>query len=483
MIEDLYNKHSVKVISNNIEGSGCLIQPYNADYSYVFTAKHCLTKDHKCKKEYVRIIRDNEETSSISIHEIYLHPELDIAIIKIEKVLELPDPIFYVPLKGESVSIYGYPLLLKGKSEQRQNINCEVSFNRGDHFEITSKSSQFTFEKSTHETTQGFSGSGVYYEREEQLFISGILTRLKANDGAYASLCVVHISLFEELLLKNNLAILSADNFSEIIKDFTIINNVFSISYTLQFAPYYLDREIDRIFLNYLNNPKNIWVSGHSGLGKTLLILRNLNKEKKKPKHIDLTCSQINSINDYFEYINNELITQCNLEETSKKIVVYDRISDNLCQINDQLEEIIIFVDEVPISDKDKFYEFLSGFIGISERYSNLNSLQNKIKWIISTRIDPFIHLKADDTCHPNKLKAQKNFTFKNLDFWTNNELALLLKLLQNSLNFSLSTNTQDQIVKISNGLPGRLKSTIERVLLENCSIGEAIEMVKSENI
>ena len=481
-IEDLYNRHAVKIISSGIEGSGCLIQPADSDYTFVFTAKHCLTEVEVCKPEDIQILRFNDRESQITIQEIYLHPKYDIAILKVGRISPLPSTIIRSFRKGDSVTIYGYPKLLRRAREQRQNIKCEISFNRETYFELVSENIQFTFDKSTPDTIKGFSGSGVFFEDGERLFIGGILTKLKAEDGAYSSLCASNISLFDELIATSGLPSLDSDNFHDINKDYELLNSVFSISYTPQSAKYYQERNIDSLFINYLKSPKNIWISGISGVGKTLLVLRNLNKENKSPKHIDLTCSQINTIDEYFEYINNELVRQLNLNDPSSKKNIFDQISDNLCSINGQLSEIVIFVDEVPISDKDKFYDFLSGFINISERYSNLIKTENKIKWIVSTRIDPEVHLRTEESCHPNKLKAKKNFRFRNFKIWDDKELTELLNLLQTTLNFSLSVKTQTEIKLVSKGLPGILKSTIERVLIEDCTMQEAIRMIQSEN-
>jgi len=482
-IEDLYNKHAVKIISGLIEGSGCIIQPACPDYSYIFTAKHCLTEDNTCDKETVQIKRFNCCSEfTVIIHDIYLHTEYDIAIIKIDKIPELLQTTIHQPIKDQSVSIYGYPLLLKGQPETRENLNFNISFRRETHSELTSDKIQFTFEKSVPEAIIGFSGSGVFYEKDLGLCVVGILTKLKAPDGAYSKFCAFDIKLFEELICSKNLSSLYADNLSDINKDSTLQNKIFSISYNEHSEPYYQERDIDEKFLIYLNHSKNIWVSGQSGVGKTLLILRNLHNEDKEPVHIDLTCSGLDNIDQYFEYINNELIRQSNLENKSDKPTIYDKISDNLCEINSKLKDITIFVDEVPISDKDKFYDFISGFIKISERYSNINRIENKIKWIISTIIDPTVHINAGENSY-HKQKAQKNFIFNNLTLWIDEELISLLNLLQKALTFSLSADTQNAVVKISEGLPGRVKSTIERVLLENCTIEEAIEMIKSENI
>jgi hypothetical protein len=482
--EDLFNKHAVKIIFNHSQGSGCIVQSGCPDYSYVFTAKHCLANDEVCNKEDIRITRleSNSDEISLTIYDVYLHPDLDIAIVKIEKISDLHQTSVIQPEKGQSVEVYGYPFLLKDQPEPRQNLKCSISFRRDTYSEITSDKTLFTFEKSIPDTIKGFSGSGVFYEKNKTIYIVGIFTKLKAQDGAYNSFCAFHIGVFEQLITANKLSSLFLDNFSHITRDYSLINNVFSISFSHESEPYYLEREIDKLFNNYLNSSKNIWISGHAGVGKTLLIVRNLEPIKKNSIHIDLTCSQLISIEDYFEYINNELINQSNLVRISERINIYEKISDNLCQINFTNVETIIFVDEVPISDKEKFYKFLTGFIIISERYSNLVKSELQIQWIISTRIDPFYHLQTDENCLPNKQKAVKNFIFKNFDLWRADELVSLMNLLQTTLNFTLSNITLDKILEVSNGLPGRLKSTIERVLIENCSIEQAIEMIRSEN-
>jgi len=183
-IEDLYNKHAVKIICNGLEGSGCIVQPSCTDYSYIFTAKHCLIKDHVLDLGLIQILRFNDKVSSTIIQDIYLHSNFDIAIIKVNKISEFSESNIFLPSKGESVSIYGYPSLLKAETEQRQNIKCRVSFRRENYFEITTENPQFTFEKSVPESIKGFSGSGVFFEQGSNLLISGILTSLKAIDGA-----------------------------------------------------------------------------------------------------------------------------------------------------------------------------------------------------------------------------------------------------------------------------------------------------------
>lgn len=480
-IEELYNRHAVKIISNGIKGSGCIFQPNSAEYSYVFTAKHCLCDKTVFDKNKVSIHRFKDLESLVTIQDVYLHQEHDIAIIKVDKITDLNVSRIHIPDKGQSVSIYGYPIYLEGKEEPRHNIDCKIGFRRDYHSEIESDKIQFSFNKSMPETIVGFSGSGVFCEENQGLSIVGILSRLKAPDGVYSCLCAYHIALFEELILENELYSIYADNFSQLIKNQDILEKVFALSYTLDSEPYYLNRSIDDVFIRSLMSPKHIWISGMSGLGKTYLVFRNIKQKAIKPIHIDLTCFGTNDINEFFEHINNELIEQNNILEKSVKGNVFEKISYNLSKISLQDQCIVIFVDEVPISDEIEFKGFLTGFVYISEKFANIISKKNRIKWIISTRTNPSSHI--NDNSHINKQKANKNFIFKNLELWHEHEINGLLELLQIGLNFSLSQKTQTMIVEMSAGFPNRVKNTFERLITEDCTIEEAIEMIKSENL
>jgi uncharacterized protein YkvS len=487
MIEDLYNRYAVEVISKASEGSGCLFQSYHINYTYVFTAKHCLTNDNNCDKEsiIVRQINKNYEYEEFEIIDVFLDSEYDIAIIIINKIEKLPILNKIILQKDSKVTIYGYPALLKKEREKRQDINCSISFRREEFDELQSQNITFTYENSVPENIEGFSGSGVFYEEKDQLFIYGILIQLKGFDGAYNCLCSIKIEKFENLIQINNLeSINSGDSFETLNKDYSLITNVFSISYNENTKPYYLERKVDKIIKSQLKYSKNLWISGDSGVGKTLAVLHNTLSCKNKIVHIDLTCSSTENIDDYFIYINSELIDSLEIEAPIDKKNIYENIALNLILFNNNYKnDLLIFVDEVPIASEKNFIEFLSNFVNISEKFSNLNKLKSTVTWIISTRINPQIHLKSNSCIFPNKTKANKNFYFEHITIWDKNELVDLLILLQESLNFLLSTVTTDKIIDISKGLPGRAKKVIENMIINDYTIDDAIEYVRMENI
>jgi len=489
-------------------GSGFLIQPATTiEYTYIVTAKHLFfdegntsrEEDHIEKKdgeivEISRLIKDGKNWISEPIEffiqknkNYFPHKEADIAILRIDYIPEF-DKVT-LDYNFENISDYlicGFP----SKLRVNENFSEKYTDHKLDRFisdNTTTCRAQLSIGTLIHSDIIGMSGCGILKTGAENISLLGIQSKVPASNGN-GQIDFVPIKYIDEIIISNGLNslkidVLLIDDFSKISKDSILQNKVFSVAVNSDSKPYYLSRDIDKTILNYLSRNKNIWISGISGIGKTFLILGNLSSICDKPIRIDLTCSYLENIDDYFEYVNNEIIRQCKLEQKSLQVSVYDRISDNLCEINLQSNQILIFVDEVPILEKEKFYAFLTGFINISERYSNLIKGAKNINWIISTRINPEEHLNNEEDRLPNKQKARKNFNFKNLELWREDELSSLLNLLQITLNFKLSDETAREIIAISKGLPGVAKSVIERLLIENCTIEEAIEMIKSENI
>lgn len=486
-LENKYKELAVRVCYNGNFGSGCLFQSDEEDHSYVFTAKHCISEEgNKFDLSKLNVYRhtDFTEDKKLDIKKVHFHDVLDLAVIIIKKIELNCTNIIRQPQKNMPVTIYGYPFKLKKEKEPRENINCKITFRHDTHFELTSDSLQFTFSTETPENIKGLSGSGIFIEENDSISFVGIFTRLKGPDGIYNKYCAHGIIELDEIFKTNNLKPLFyvQNNLDNIVRDPKTLRKVFYLPYTIESEPYYYRREIDTIFQEMFLSTKNIWVSGASGVGKTNLIFRNLKINKANYIHFDLSGLPSNGKNEYFNYINNELVKSNSLEDDSDTPNIYDKISHNLCKINNSKEDTILFVDEVPIVDLDCFNNFLTGFVAIAEKFCNKVNALSKIKWIIVTRINPRLHFKSESETLHNDLKASRNFNFKNIEIWNNIELMNLLYLLEKTLDFSLDSSTEENIVEISKGLPSVLKDTIERSIFERCPIEKAIEMLKSEN-
>jgi hypothetical protein len=477
-IESQYKEYAVKIVGPDTEGSGCLYQPLTGDYTYVFTAKHCISKEEKLyDKSKIILTRSEPKNDILTIQDIFLHSELDIAIISINKVHGLHPLQIYFPEKDEVVSIYGYPQKLSKSEEEREKITCNIDFRRDSYFELSPNSLQFTFNSSVPDNIVGFSGAGVFLEINGSLKIVGVFTRLKGPDGIYNKFCAYKFTVFQQFISKLGLGPLDGeDDTRHIMRDGDFLKKVFYLPYDVASEPYYLKREADNIFLNYFLSPKNIWISGISGVGKTDLVFRNMLTNNRKFIFIDLSGLENRSVEEHFAYINDEIVEQCSIKNKSTRESILERIPINLGGAQNDGGQILLFIDEVPISNSEKFYLFLTHFVTISERFIN-TTRSREIKWIICTRINPIHHLKNDDSCLPNFHKASKNFHFKNLDTWSRIDMSKLLYVLKSSLNFSVSEKTEESLISFCGGLPGKLKNIIQTVIMENCSIDDAIRL------
>jgi hypothetical protein len=491
-IEDKYKDRAVRINCNGIKGSGCLFHKNESLYSYVFTARHCLINDgediENLQKEDIEIYRyklsAKSECLRVVDYRINKDPDIDLAVIVIERVNDLEEIKLSDTQKDSPVFIYGYPIRLEKGKEPRENIKCSVSFRHEYYKELESNNILFSYDTSMPENIKGLSGAGVFKEVDNDLELVGIFSRLKAKDGVYNKLCAFNVEHINTLI--SNYEPIDIDDFSHIRKESVLHRKVFYLPYTLESEPYYIERKVDIFFNKYIEINKNIWLSGCSGVGKTNLITRNLKVKGVNFISFELSGLPENNVDYYLSHINNELKNQLgeNSEGDIKKVEnnLLDSIASKLLSLNNNGNDLILFVDEVPIYNRESFFEFTTKFILISEKFNNLLSCNNSIKWIISTRINPIEHLNSDDALLSNKDKARKNFNFKDLSLWEDEELLQLLLILEEALNFKLCRDTRTKIIEASSGKPGRLKDIIEIFLIEEDNIDNIIEIVKTEN-
>lgn len=478
-IENRYKELAVKIENDGIHGSGCLFQT-EAKYSYVLTAKHCIIKNDgdKAVKDNVKITRFNESNNQLTILEIFLIDKFDLALIKIDK-LELETIGIHKPVKSEKTSIYGYPSKLKNEEEKRNNLECKVSFRHDDYFEVESDGIQFTFDDGVDENIIGLSGAGAFVERNNTLFLSGIFTRLKAENGAYHKYCVLNIELFDQLTSEKNISSLNNNNFTFQEKSQEELNKVFFSLYENEFEEYYFERDVDKLFLSYLKANKNIWINGISGVGKTNLVFRNLITKVSNSHWVDLSTLNSENITDYFDEINQEIIELFDIESPYTKRNIFVQISTNLEKCPHP--NYILFVDEIPLVNEKMFEEFVNGFITISEHYNKKTKCPN-IKFVISTKKKPKTCIETTENYLNTKQKANKNFFFIDISKWDNEELIILLNIIIKEFNYSINEETQKMILNVSKGLPNILKDIFQKLYYERCSISTALRETELDN-
>lgn len=216
---DSYSKYrglAVRINCIDYGGSGCMFQPFTAEYSYVITAKHCLEGTDETPQTFektdIEIFSHIRETK-LTVIDYYLHPEYDLAIIKVEYINGIPGILITIPRENKNVGLYGYPNLLDEDEETAkmgQYLDCKTYFNYSNEklIEFRSNTPISNRINSVNKTLGGFSGSGIFYESNNNIYLMGIFTEIKEVEGAFDALLGYDISAVNEILLENQLHLL-----------------------------------------------------------------------------------------------------------------------------------------------------------------------------------------------------------------------------------------------------------------------------------
>jgi len=199
---DLLPKYTVKVEG----GSGCLFQPINDEYSYVLTAKHVILGINSPSLTR-QIIGENgvviNEILEI-IGEPFVHSNnnKDAAIIKVNKVIGI-DSLLRDDLLSEIRN--GYYLCGHPNSRRTQNN----SFRLDEITILQKKENNYIEAKSVqpivYDEVKGQSGGGILKAEETHFLISGIQSRMAAEDGkeTLGRLDFMPLSFFDEIIEEN----------------------------------------------------------------------------------------------------------------------------------------------------------------------------------------------------------------------------------------------------------------------------------------
>lgn len=210
-ILDKYKHLSVKIKCLDFNGSGCIFQPFSTEYTYVLTAKHCLKGSGERIQEYQEsdiLIKNyvNGIENQLEVIKVYEHPTLDFAIIKVN-YFELPFKTFISnPRLNYPLGLYGFPGIFKTQSldDARQRLICELVDKKEVYIEFKPhKTDSYTHEAASN--IKGFSGSGLYLEHENELFLTGIFTELKDSYATFDILKAVKISEVNKMLVEKKL--------------------------------------------------------------------------------------------------------------------------------------------------------------------------------------------------------------------------------------------------------------------------------------
>lgn len=201
-IEEKLRFFAVKV--NN--GSGCIFQPNTTEFSYVLSVKHNIERADKTLLNIEEITVQRNDSTPLTILNIYIHDELDLILLKVEYVGN-PEYNLTVsePIREEQLIVYGYPTYLQGRSTDLPCV-CGLSIQTGISYEITSSNPMHTFNRGAQQNVIGFSGSGIFKIEGNNIILKGIFPRLNDSEGAHNKINGFYIDPINELIRSNELS-------------------------------------------------------------------------------------------------------------------------------------------------------------------------------------------------------------------------------------------------------------------------------------
>ncbi len=282
----------------------------------------------------------------------------------------------------------------------------------------------------------------------------------------------LNLSPFKDVEIRNN----------EIIFDPLIVNNVLFDIYDIKKEKFYLIRDKDTEITKIINF-YSIWISGDSGRGKSISILRNLINSEFEFIQVNLANCLGLSIDDFFFEIYVEILS---ILDSTSKIDTKKDYQDSIRKINSLLntdnkgKTIFILIDEIPLGNDEKFSEFVqkicSLFITSSQNINGTN-----IRFALSSIYSPENHIPE----FQNKVRA--NLQFVKIENWTESECMELISLIENELNFKLVQSSKELIINQSNGSPRWIKNVLKNLIMlgdfSEKNVEVAISHTKSQNV
>jgi hypothetical protein len=254
---------------------------------------------------------------------------------------------------------------------------------------------------------------------------------------------------------------------SEVNPQKVLFNN-----YSKECEPYYLERNIDKEFINSLKL-NNLWVFGDSGFGKTALVNRNLTKNDIEYCFCDLSPINIISSGQVIEEIIFKMEEKFQVERDTTFTNNIKQLTHLLCCA--KKKKIIIVIDELSVKDDKILKDIASDLINLVVHYSN-SSKNEELKFVVSTISNP-------KDIIDNISKASQHFQYIDCNNWNDN-IEKLFDILTSSLNIDLEAHKKHIFESCENS-PRILKSIIRKIIaLDNTNpeaIVNAIKITTSE--
>lgn len=243
-------------------------------------------------------------------------------------------------------------------------------------------------------------------------------------------------------------------------------------NYSKQCEAFYFEREIDNEFINSLKI-NNLWVFGNSGIGKTVLVNRNLTKNDIDYCFCDLSPVNIVNSEQVIEEILCKVEEKFDLERNQAISNKIKQLTKLLCEAGKK--KIIIVIDELSVKENNVLKDIAKDLMNLVVHYSN-SSQEEGLKFVVSTISNPKDIIE-------NKSKASEHFQYIDCNDWSK-DIEKLFEILSSSLNMELE-NHKNKIIGSCENSPRILKSIFRKIVsldnLNTTTIDNAIKITISE--
>ncbi|WP_286862898.1 MULTISPECIES: hypothetical protein [Sphingobacterium] len=261
-----------------------------------------------------------------------------------------------------------------------------------------------------------------------------------------------------------------------------LVNRVLFELYDDRKEQFYLNRVADDLLLDHLKY-SSIWVSGKSGRGKSIALIRNIIKDRIDYISITLASCIGLRIDDFFYEIYVELMYKLRpgVEiEQKRDYQTCVRKINNIIEEYSKSKTIFILIDEIPLGNDEKFAEFVQRICSLFIS-SALNCNGVEVKYALSSIYspEPFI-LEFQN-------KVKNHIKFFNFENWTTEECLALISIFERELNISIEDSKKKIIIEESNGSPRWIKNMLKTTVIlggfTSENIDNAISQTKSQNV
>ena len=434
------NIHDIAIRVNN--GSGILV--HLTEGYFVITARHCLNDTNELK--------NFNSKCTYETGEVYYHKnkkDNDIALIEVTNInFVIQSTISKEINVDDKIKAYGFPY--KGDQDGMPLSGKVIKWHETKSIETENPYiGSNTEDIKGIENIRGWSGSGLYKEENNRLFLIGILASLTDKEHTYKSINCVSIETILETIKFNNLGDFKSNE--EINPKLALFN-----VYLEENEPFYIKRLEDNTFIKGLF-VNNLWIFGKSGKGKTTLINRNLLFNKIDYLFCDLSPITIKSENDIFKEILTTAEDKFNCEKKENNPNIIKTITNLLNESN--VIKIVIVIDEMSISDSVLFKQIADALLRLVMYYTNSGTGKD-LRFVISTRTNPKELLEDFP-------KANDYFQYICCDNW-DDYIKSLLDTLCTALNLIILGNDKDFIIDNCEKSPRILKKILKNLLVSN---------------